>query len=60
MHRHQENTERTSKCHPLFLFVLPSIWKGAIRAILLHVHAKEAHIYPVDFLKCKKCFGSVR
>ena len=34
-------------------------WR-AVRAVLLHMHAEEAHVHPVDFLKCKKCFGSVR
>lgn len=43
-----------------FSVVLPGIWKGALWAVLLNVHPKETNIDPVYFLKCKKCFGSVR
>lgn len=37
----------------------PSVGEWALRAILLHVHAKKAHIHTINFLKGKKCFGSV-
>lgn len=37
----------------------PSVGKWALRAVFLHMHAKEAHIYPINLLKGEKCFGSV-
>lgn len=37
----------------------PSVGERALRAVLLHVHAKEAHVHAVNLLKSKKCFGSV-
>lgn len=37
----------------------PSVGEWALGAVLLYVHAKEAHIYTVNLLKGKKCFGSV-
>lgn len=40
--------------------VLPGIRKRALGAVLLNVHAKETNVHTVDFLKCKKCFGSIR
>lgn len=43
-----------------FAVVLPGIWKRALWAVLLDMHAKETNVHPVYFLKCKKCFGSVR
>ena len=39
---------------------VPCIRRGTIRAILLYVHAEEAHIYSVYLLKCKQSFGTVR
>lgn len=38
----------------------PSVWEWALRAVLLHVHAKETHVHAVNLLKGEKCFGSVR
>lgn len=46
--------------NPLVSVVIPGIWKGALRAVLLDVHAKETNVHAVYFLECKKCFGSVR
>lgn len=37
----------------------PSVWEWALRAILLHMHAEEAHVHAINLLKGKKCFGSV-
>lgn len=38
----------------------PSVGEWALRSILLHMHAKEAHVHAINLLKGKKCFGSVR
>lgn len=38
----------------------PSVGEWALGAILLYVHAEEAHVYTINFLKCEKCFGSIR
>ncbi len=38
---------------------IPSVGEWALGAVLLHVHAKEAHIHAVNLLKGEKCFGSV-
>ena len=38
---------------------VPGVREGTLRAVLLDVHAEEAHVHPVDLLKRKKCFGSV-
>ncbi len=37
----------------------PSVGEWALRAVLLHVHAKETHVHAVNLLKGEKCFGSV-
>lgn len=37
----------------------PSVWERALGAVLLHVHAKEAHVHAINLLKSKKCFGSI-
>lgn len=44
----------------MMILSLPGIWKGAVGAVLLDVHAEEAHVHAIDFLKREKCFGSVR
>lgn len=46
--------------HDVLLTSVPGVWKGALRAVLLDMHAEETNIGSVYFLKCKKCFGSVR
>lgn len=38
----------------------PCVGEWALRPILLHMHAKEAHVHAINLLKGKKCFGSVR
>ena len=50
----------TRDTHPKGARGLPCVWRGAIRAILLDVHPKEAHIHSINFLKGKECFGSIR
>lgn len=37
----------------------PSVGEWAFRAVLLHVHAKEANVHTINLLKGEKCFGSV-
>lgn len=37
----------------------PSVGEWALRAVLLHVHAKETHVHAINLLKGEKCFGSV-
>lgn len=39
---------------------VPGVWWGAVRAILLDVHTKEAHIHSINLLKGKQSFGTVR
>lgn len=50
----------TRDTHPKGARGLPCVWRGAIRAILLDVHPKEAHVHSINFLKGKECFGSIR
>lgn len=56
------NVARCSLCthHQYRNERVPCIRRGAIRAILLYVHAKEAHIYSVYLLKRKQSFGTIR
>jgi len=37
----------------------PLVGRWTVGAILLHVHAEEAHIHSVNLFEGKKCFGSV-
>lgn len=37
----------------------PSVGEWALRAVLLHVHAKEANVHAINLLEGEKCFGSV-
>lgn len=39
---------------------VPCVGRGAVRAVLLDVHAEETHVDAVDLLKRKQGFGAVR
>lgn len=58
-HQNEKKVGTSYYCN-VSVVVLPSVWKGTLWAILLDMHAKETNVHTIYFLKCKKCFGSVR
>lgn len=56
-HHYQNLSESTSL--PQYAY-RPGVGERAVRAVFLHMHAKEAHVNTINLLKGEKCFGSVR